>query len=169
MCKRYNFFPSSPFLSLFPLMPRRPVARAGAADSLNSRPNARARDDVPDKPKARAATSSRTKTKVGFWALHPFFDAYRAKKKVAIQPDPSDEEEFSLEGISEDEDDDDDDDKVSDTSGPPPNRLPVGTPALNPPQLVGSKAYDINHFFTETVSISPTNVEEKNKTCTLCM
>jgi hypothetical protein len=163
-------------------MPRRPssnktkgtpsvsVARAGAADSLKrSRPNARARDDVPDKPKARAATSSRTKTKVGFWALHPFFDAYRAKKKVAIQPDPSDEEEFSLEGISEEEDKDDDDDKVSDTSGPPPNRLPVGTPALDPPLLVGSKAYDINHFFTETVSISPTNVEEKNKTCTLCM
>ena len=163
-------------------MPRRPssnktkgtpsvsVARAGAADSLKrSRPNARARDDVPDKPKARAATSSRTKTKVGFWALHPFFDAYRAKKKVAIQPDPSDEEEFSLEGISEEEDKDDNDDKVSDTSGPPPNRLPVGTPALDPPLLVGSKAYDINHFFTETVSISPTNVEEKNKTCTLCM
>jgi hypothetical protein len=179
MCKRYTFFPSSPFLSL--LMARRPSnktkgtpsvseARAGAADSLKrSRPHSRARDDVPCGPKARPPTSSRTKTKVGFWVLHTFFDAYREKKKVTIQLDPSDEE-FSLEGISEDEDGDDDDDEVSDTSGPPPNRLPVGTPALNPPQPVGSNvAHDIIHFFTETVSIGPTNIEKKFKTCKLCM
>jgi hypothetical protein len=69
------------------------VACAGAADSLKrSRPNARALDNVPCAPKARPATASRTKTKVGFWALHAanhaFFDAHRAKRRSLFNSNP---------------------------------------------------------------------------------
>ena len=122
------------------------------------------------KSKARHVASSRTWSKVSFWAQDPGLTHQVNQATTTTQLDPISGEEFNLNKIGEDKD-------VSDN--PPNGPLTESTSlhsaapnvVLNSPRPVRTRAaLDILHFFMEIEFPAATESNERvQKACKLCM